>query len=103
MTRYWVSWTTGNYIDEGCTAPPFQFWLSAQSARRAHLPQTWPDGEEKDDCSLCAMIDAPNEEAIWTVIAKHFPDYEQRFISERADDAKPGDRFLDFENRTSLT
>lgn len=100
--RYWVSWVSGNYIDEGCTAPPFQFWLSGQRDRRSHLPQTWDDGEEKDDCNLCAVIDADSEDQIWPVVAKHFPDYEQRFCNEVEVDYQPGDRFMNFENRTSL-
>lgn len=102
MARFWVSWISGNYADEGCTAPPFQFWRTGQMERRTHLPQVFDDQTVKDDCTLCAVIDAESEEEIWPVIAKHFPDYAQRFCAPRADDYQPGDRFPGFEGRTSL-
>jgi hypothetical protein len=98
--RFWVSWISGNYFDEGCTHPPIQYWLSGQMDRRAHLPQKDSNGEEKDDCTLCAVIDAESEDEVWQNIAKYFPDYAERFIEERAPDYEPGDRFLSFENRT---
>jgi hypothetical protein len=56
----------------------------------------------KDDVSICAVIDAENEEQIWRIVGKHFPDYESRFCSPREPGYKPGDRFPDFENRTQL-
>lgn len=94
MNRYWVSWWSGYYKDEGCTTPPFQIWISGQKARS--------NTTEKDDCSICAVIDANNENEIWPVIKKHFPDYEPRFCSLRENDFNPGDRFQDFKNKTSL-
>lgn len=120
MTRYWVSWYSGNYEDEGCTAPPFTFWVSGQCERPNYgLSEeeyaTWEaieDGDESDEylnthardtCTICALIDAPSEEEIWKVVAKHFPDYEYRFCEERATDYTVGDRFRhDGEIKTSL-
>jgi hypothetical protein len=98
---------SGNYADEGCTAPGVQFWVSGSASRRSHLPQEFPPkemeaGDEKDDLMLCAVIDAENEEEIWTGIAKHFPDYAPRFCEPKEADYQPGDRFPGFENRTRL-
>ncbi len=98
--RYWVSWISGNYADEGCTKPGIQFWVSGYAQRRSHLPQEFESGAEKDDCTICALIDAPNEEAVWAGVARHFPDYEQRFIEAVEHNAMPGERFPDFKNRT---
>ena len=108
MTRYWVSWYSGYYTDEGCSKPPFQVWISGTAERRSHLPQKFEnfEGDEednvKDDCTICAMIDAESEEDIWKVVEKHFYDYDPRFCTEEEPDAVPSDRFPDFENKTSL-
>lgn len=98
MKRFWVSWISGYYGDEGCTTPPFQVWISGQMCRRPHLPQAFESGNEKDDCIICAVIDAEKEEDIWPVVANHFPDYEQRFCEEREPDYVPGGRtyLIDF-------
>lgn len=95
MNRFWVSWWTGNYESEGCTKPPYQVWDSG-SRDRNH-----PNGG--DEMSLCAVIDAKSEDDIWANVAKHFPDYEQRFCTLCEPDWTPNNRFLDFEGRTSLT
>jgi hypothetical protein len=92
--RYWVSWYSGYYSDEGCSGPPFQVWISGCTDRN--------DASGRDVCTMCAVIDATDEKAIWEVVAKHFPDYRPRFCETRADNYRPGDRFPGFENRTSL-
>lgn len=109
MKRYWVSWISGYYEDEGCTKPPYKVWISAQMDRRRHLPQAFDlkegqtEANPKDDCTICAVIDAESPEQIWTSVAKHFPDYEERFIKEVAPDYAPGDRFPGFDpNQTRL-
>lgn len=120
MNRYWVSWWSGNYEDEGCTNPPFQFWLTGQRERPLYglgvtvynnlIEQELSEEEfdkfidehGKDECSFCAMVDADNEKEIWAVIKHHFPDYEERFCEHVARSKTPGDRFGDFQNRTSL-
>jgi hypothetical protein len=94
MNRYWVSWYSGYYADEGCTEPPFQVWISGYHKR--------PDSKERDDCIICALIDAPSENDIWYIVAKYFPDYQERFCEKRDKDYIPGDRFPGFENKTSL-
>ena len=93
MNRYWVSWWSGYYEDEGCTKPPFQIWISGQRDR----------DENRDECSLCAVIDARSEDDIWAYINKHFPDYEKRFCNIKETDYIPGNRFPDFENKTNLS
>jgi hypothetical protein len=112
MKRFWVSWWTGNYADEGCTKPPFKFWVSGQKerlkyglsekmyARYLKLIQkiistdNFLDKHARDDCSICAVIDAESETDVWKLVSKHFPDHVQRFCEEKALDWKPGDRFL---------
>lgn len=93
MQRYWVSWYSRN--EEGvCTEPPFDAWCTGYAINADF---------ECDEETICAMVDAPSEEAVWEAIARHYPDYRQRFISVREPDATPNDRFPDFENRTGLT
>jgi hypothetical protein len=94
MIRHWVSWWSGNYQDEGCTAPPFQVWVSGSRFRDTN--------DDRDEQSLCAVIDADSEQAIKETVAKHYPDYEMRFCNPVADDFQPSNRFPGFENRTKL-
>ena len=86
--RFWASWWSGNYEDEGCTKPPFKFWVSGQRERANDDP-----GSERDECSLCAVIDAEDDLAVWNLVKAHFPDYKERFCDPRADDWQPGGRF----------
>ena len=102
MKRYWISFVSGNYADERCTAPPFQFWETGTMDRRDHLPQAFESGSEKDDLTLCALVEAEGERQIWEAVKKHFPDYEERFCNEVEHDYEPGERFPDFKNRVSL-
>ena len=83
--RFWVSWWTAW---EGEDITPFQYWITGELA----------DGSK---ISICAVIDAESEQHVWTAVKYHFPDYEQRFCTEHALDWKPGDRFPDFEGKTS--
>ena len=120
MNRYWVSWYSGNYADEGCTKPPFQFWVSGHRSRENNgltdekyaeylkiidedERYEFLDTHSRDDCTICAMIDAEDEDQIWEAVSKYFPDQEYRFCELQKDPAaKTGDRFPGFENRTSL-
>jgi nitrogen regulatory protein PII-like uncharacterized protein len=119
MNRYWVSWYSGYYADEGCTKPPFQVWITGSRQRpndgltsellaKYQKIEDEDEAEEfinkysKDTATICALIDAESEDEIWAVVEKHFPDYKQRFIEERTADYNPGDRFGNFENKTSL-
>ncbi|TCL39973.1 hypothetical protein EV210_101173 [Anaerospora hongkongensis] len=85
MQRFWASWYSGNYADEGCTKPPFKFWISGYSDRN--------DDSGRDDCAICAVIDATDEEAVWRVVEKHFPDFKKRFCDKKEADYVPGGRF----------
>lgn len=98
MQRYWISWYSGNYADEGCTKPPFQFWCSGYRDRKK---------DDRDEQILCAVVDAighpdDHEKDICAVLKQHFPDYKLRFITEKQSDWTPGDRFPGFEGRTGL-
>ena len=85
MTRYWVSWYSGNYADEGCTAPPFTYFTSGYRDRN--------DDSERDDCTICALIEAEDTKDIWELVEKHFPDYQERFCDECEADWIPNNRF----------
>lgn len=90
--RFWVSWWSGYYEDEGCTQPPFQLWISGERSR----------ADDLTEISIVSVIDAESEEQIWGAVKKHFPDMQPRFCEQTAPDYKPGKRFPGFENRTSL-
>jgi len=51
------------------------------------------DEHAKDDCTLCAVIDAENDDDLWKLVAKHFPDYRYRFCEQKEADFQPGSRF----------
>lgn len=122
MKRYWVSWYSGNYHDEGCTAPPFQFWITGYRSRPRYgmteeqyaeyirlksedkdAADEFLDKHSRDTCTICAMIDAENESQIWESISKYFPDQEYRFCEQQENlQVVPGNRFPGFENRTML-
>lgn len=75
LKRFWCSWWSGNYADEGCTKPPFRFWNSGERPRL-----TTPD---RTDCSLCAVIDVKSENDARLFVEQHFPDHEWRFVVEK--------------------
>lgn len=83
MPRHWASWWSGNYADEGCTKPPFKVWVSSYRDRDKD-----PDNE-RDECSMCAVIDAVDDIEVINLIKKHYPDYELRFIDAKSDEWKP--------------
>lgn len=85
MQRYWVSWWSGNYADEGCTKPPFRPFVSGYKDSQKD--------EDKDLCSFCTLMEAKSEDDIWKLVDKHYPDYEERFCELVADDYMPNNRF----------
>jgi hypothetical protein len=91
--RYWVSWYSGCYRDEGFTFPPFQFWSYGTRIRRK---------SDRVNQILFALLEAPDKEMIWDVIGKHFPDYSSRFLEAVAEDWSPGSRFPDFDGKPFL-
>jgi hypothetical protein len=121
MKRFWISWFSGGYEDEGCIGePPFQYWWTGQRERPNHglTPEKYAeykkiedqgdadaflDEHGRSDGTACAMVEAESEAEIWPVIAKYFPDYTYRFCEERELTDEPNDRFPGFDkNRCSL-
>ena len=84
MPRYWISFWTGNYADEGCAKPPFTVWNSGERER----------DDDRTEVSLCAVVDANDEDEIWEAVFEYFPDFNIRFCHIKPDDFVPGgDRF----------
>jgi hypothetical protein len=121
MNRYWISWYSGYYSEEGCTKPPFQVWITGSIGRPRYglneeqyatyqmLQALNEDGAEEflskfgtDTATICALVDANSVDEIWEVVGKHFPDYKERFCELCEAGYVPGARFRDSENRTSL-
>jgi hypothetical protein len=125
MKRFWIGWYSGGYEDEGCIdEPPFQYWWTGQRDRPNYglsdekyaeytkmvesedydenIGYDFLDTYGRSDGTACALVDAESMDDIWPIIAKYFPDYKERFCDERPLGQIPGDRFGDFENRTSL-
>lgn len=110
MKRFWASWYSGYYEDEGCTKPPFEVWVTGQRERPQYglTPEKYAeydliedeeagwaflDEHGKNDATICAFIDAESEGALWLIVAKHFPDWKYRFCEEKEPDFRPGNRF----------
>ena len=119
MKRYWVSWWSGYYADEGCRKPPFQIWisgsrdrpndgLSEENLRLSKFISNEMDyykyiaENRRDDQSICAVIDAEDEKEIWEAVKLYFPDYKERFCEEQKPDFVPSDRFPNPRNETKL-
>ncbi|MBD2705526.1 hypothetical protein IC229_33555 [Spirosoma sp. BT702] len=60
----------------------------------------WVSGYGQSSRTICAVIDAESEEAVWKRVHRHFRRIEQRFIDEVAVDWKPNDRFPSENMRT---
>lgn len=95
LDRYWVSWWSGYYENEGCSEPPFQIWVTGSRDRKQ---------DDKDEQSFCAVIDAGSEHQIRAAIRKYFPDYEMRFCNlvESTWTPEASGRFPNYEGRTLL-
>ncbi len=79
MTRYWVAWWSGSYADDGCTKPPFPFWMMEH---RPYHGNRW-DAKARDELALTAMVDAEDEASLWETIRRHFPDAELRWAEPK--------------------
>ena len=120
MKRFWISWYSGGYEDEGCVGePPFQYWWTGDRERPNYgltpeqlaIYEAIEDQDEADeyldehsrsDGTACALVEAESVDQIWEVVGKFFPDYRERFCEERESDWTPNDRFSDFESRIKL-
>ena len=75
MKRFWVSWyeevdETGDW--RPFTVPPTE-----------SIPHYWCTGttdDEPERKSICAVVDAENEEKAWEVVKKHWAANEERFM-----------------------
>lgn len=83
--RYWCSWWTGNFADEGCTKPAYQVFVSGSRDRN--------DDSDRDDQSMCALFNAPDEATVRAAVAAHFPDAEWRFLNAVGEDWIASNRF----------
>ncbi|EGO63565.1 hypothetical protein [Acetonema longum] len=90
MKRFWASWYSGNYVDEGCTKPPFKIWISEYEEYEIVLRD---DNSGREDCTIYAVIDIENEEMLWALVEEHYPDFRERFCIEKPLDWNPGERF----------
>jgi len=95
MKRYWCSWWSGYYLDEGCSMPPFQIWLLHERARN------YPD-TTRTEVNIYAVIDSDLVAEIESSIQKYFPDYSELSIEEKDIDFQPDECFINFENKTLL-
>lgn len=75
MNSYWVSW-----------------WSECDFPDVSTMPETWhtgarcgSDGSDGwfSSYSYCSLIVAESEEAVWDLVRKHYPDYEERFCDPR--------------------
>ena len=102
MARYWVSWWSEVQPEE----VPLDYWVSGYKAKTglkiSELKDMDDDYEIPMVSSICAVIDAENEDIVWRGVAKFFSDLEQRFCEEREADYSPGGRFPGGKDRTSL-
>jgi hypothetical protein len=90
MKRFWLSWW--ERADNGDSRPlkwplpkEIQYWNSGS--------RSFGDNGDVEEHSLCAIVDAPSEEAAWALIAEYWKPGEQRFIEMHEPGWVPGDRF----------
>jgi hypothetical protein len=83
VKRFWASWWSGRYADEGCTEHPFKIFVTGTRDRS--------DGRDEEACVL--WLTAEDELHVRSIIMPHFPDYEERFVTLVPDDWTPNNRF----------
>jgi hypothetical protein len=95
-TRYWVSWYEP-FDDDGIVRIP----ASTPEGLRAAWISGQTCGADPECATVCAVIDATDEDAAWAVVEKRCNPVEQRFIEPRDADWKPpADRFPPYEGAT---
>lgn len=87
--RFWLSWKERSPDYRPLTDPPNEAVLG-----------WWKSGEAGDGsyATLCACVEAPDEEAAQAAVLKSWPPYKKKLVEWRfcepvADDFTPGDRF----------
>jgi hypothetical protein len=87
IKKYWVSWYTTRGEDNDAPDVDFRHWLTSQGNRSDE------DDPDTEEWTICATIEAINEEDVWDQVASAWPNYKYRFCNVKEDDFKPGDRF----------
>jgi len=77
MRRFWVRWFGG---DDGDPRPltfpvPIEWWCSGEDA--------------KGTCTICAIVDAVDEDAVWAEVRKYWPEAVQSFCEETEPSWRP--------------
>jgi hypothetical protein len=88
MLRFWLSWW--ELADNGDSRPltwplpkEVQYWNSGSRER----------DDEREEHSLCAIVDAPSEDDAWKLVRQFWRPVEERFIEQHEAGWTPGDRF----------
>lgn len=93
MPRFWVSWYAPvvRVIEKNDELGDLVERSGPEFSDTVHVVGEWTSGcRMSDDAStVCALIDAPSQDAIDAALSK----FEVRFIEPRPDDYTPGDRF----------
>lgn len=92
MNRYWVSWWT--CINHDNDNLPVRIWITGEAT-------DYQMSRDRVKWSICSMIDAESVEVLWDWVSKNYPDFEERFCKLEANNAKPNDRFPDFDESTT--
>lgn len=84
IRRFWVSWVQ-----------PTEDYRPIQHPPNDSVLGWWCSGYNNNgNATLVALIEADNEQSAEGVIKKDWPEWnEWRFIEERSNDWRPGDRF----------
>lgn len=83
MKRYWVSWWSGEFEEDGCTPPPFRLMMFCTGHRGE---------DDAGQFSLCLLVESQSADDVWQMILRHYPDAELRFCDETAEGLE-SDRF----------
>ena len=85
--RFWFSWEEP--IDQFKDYRPNGQWPVPDEVRNY-----WCSGESETHFTMCAVVDAEDEEKLRAAVAKSWPNMgDTRFCEEKPNDWRPGDRF----------
>lgn len=84
--RYWISWYTA---EEDPDNLPFEAWITGERVNADFSTHS---------VSMVAVIDAESEQAAYNLAREYYPDLEERFCNQVADDFEPGSRFPKYDS-----